>query len=80
MSLLLLNEDYFHQHQGYGSAEKIRELSQLVCKEKLDILAIQDTFMEQEVDASIQRIWNHIDMGFAQQLSVGRSYGWQRVG
>lgn len=61
--------------KGMGSGEKMRELRNFIAKEKLDILAPQETILEQEVDISVLNIWRHSEVDFVQQMSVGRSGG-----
>lgn len=61
--------------RGTGSDEKRRELSSMLAREKPDVLALQETLLEQDVNESFKRLWKHSELGYTQKLSTGRSGG-----
>lgn len=69
MKLLTLNI------RGLGSGEKIGELKQLLRKESVEILALQETILAEEICLGLKNLWAHSELGYAKQLAHERSGG-----
>jgi hypothetical protein len=69
--------------RGLGSKVKRRKIRELVRKEKIDFLAIQETKMEVIPDAMVFSLWGHSDCCWCFLPSVGNSGGilsiWNKV-
>lgn len=61
--------------RGIGGSEKQRELTKLLAREFPDIMAIQETMLQQDLDDFIKCLWKHSELGYAQKFSSGRSGG-----
>lgn len=61
--------------KGMGSGEKITELKKLLRKEKVQVLALQETLLGEEIGDEFKHLRGNSEMGFAQQLTQGRSGG-----
>lgn len=60
---------------GFGSEDKITELKKLCRKEKIHLLALQETLLFLEIGPVIIQLWTHSELGYTQQLAQGRSGG-----
>lgn len=61
--------------RGFGGVSKIRMLRELLCKESLDFLSVQETRLSDGVERIVNSIWTHDDYAFCHSPSQGRSCG-----
>lgn len=60
---------------GFGGVSKIRLLRDLLRNESVDLIAIQETGLVDDVDQIVRLIWQHSEFGFCQLPAQGRSGG-----
>jgi mannosylglycoprotein endo-beta-mannosidase len=69
--------------RGLGSRVKRRKICDLIIKEKIDFLALQETKMEVIPDALVFGLWGSSDCGWSYLPAVGNSGGilsiWNKV-
>lgn len=80
MSLIYPNENAFVEHQravenalGFGRALKIKLLHELIQKEDIDFVSIQETILPGDDSGIVKCLWSHRDFSFCFVQSVGRS-------
>lgn len=61
--------------RGLGEVSKIRKLRDLLWKESVDFLTLQETILGGNADSVVKQFWTHGEYGFCQLPAVGRSGG-----
>lgn len=61
--------------RGFGGATKIRLLRDLLSKESVDFLFVQETRLSEDVEGIVRLIWTHDEFGFCHSPAHGRSGG-----
>lgn len=61
--------------RGFGGDSKVRLLRELIQKEEIDFLAIQESLVTGDASGLVKLLWNHPDYCFSFVPSVGKSGG-----
>lgn len=69
MNLLSLNI------RGFGGDSKIRFLREVIQKEEIGFVSIQESLITGDATAIVRMLWTHCDFGFSFVPSEGRSGG-----
>lgn len=65
----------FYNIRGLGSRLKIKEMQDLIRKNKVDFACIQETKLEELNDEKVRAIWGSYNCGWAVRDAQGRSGG-----
>lgn len=61
--------------RGFGGVLKVNELKNLLRRESVDFLSLQETVLVDNAESIVRLIWTHDEYGFIHSPASGRSGG-----